>query len=70
MPRAALRKIAPVLVSKEHAAELCDTGVTVIERLINEGKLPIKNLGDGELRVPYHALMLFAGSARWQVISE
>lgn len=70
MPRTDLRKIPPVLVTFNHAAELCDTTMPVIQRLIDEGKLPIKSLGDGELRIPYHSLMLFAGSARWQVISE
>jgi excisionase family DNA binding protein len=59
------RRIDPVLVTKEQAAELLSLDSGTIDRLIRRGELPTKMVGP-QLLIPYRSLLVFAGVARWK----
>jgi excisionase family DNA binding protein len=61
----ASQRIDPVLVTKEDAARLLSMDQDTIERLIQQGDLPVKQVGT-RLLIPYRSLLVFAGVARWR----
>ena len=63
--RDSAKRIDPVLVTKDQAARLLSLDAETIERLIRQGDLPTKMVGP-RLLIPYRALLVFAGVARWR----
>jgi excisionase family DNA binding protein len=59
------QRVDPVLVTRESAAELLSVEVATIDRLIEIGDLPTKPVGETVL-IPYRALLIYAGVARWR----
>jgi excisionase family DNA binding protein len=61
------QRIDPVLVTKERAAQLLSVDSDTIDRLIRQGDLPTKLVGP-RLLIPYRALLVFAGIAKWKYV--
>jgi excisionase family DNA binding protein len=61
------RRVDPVLVSKEQAAELLSVDLDTLDRLIRQGDLPTKLVGP-RLLIPYRSLLVFAGVAKWKFL--
>ena len=59
------RRIDPVLVTREQAAQLLSVDSDTVDRLIRQGDLPTKLVGP-RLLIPYRSLLVFAGVARWK----
>jgi excisionase family DNA binding protein len=59
------QRVDPVLVTRSVAAELLSLDLDTVDRLIQTGELPARTVGK-ELLIPYRALLVYAGVARWR----
>lgn len=63
--RGTTKQLEPILVNENEAADLIRIDLPTLQKLVATGQLPIRMV-DGQRLIPYKALLLFAGVARWK----